>query len=70
MKTATANTKSNYIHTKSIYNPELDKFSDRIIFKEKFDRAQKSLSETIIPKEILDKINKGFKNNSIVTVEP
>ena len=61
MKTATVNMKSDYIHTKSVYNPELDKISGKIIFQEKFDRAQKSLSNTVIPKNILDKINKEFK---------
>jgi hypothetical protein len=61
MKTATVNTKPDYIYTKSVYNPELDKFSGKIIFQEQFERAQKSLSDTIIPKDILDKINKEFK---------
>lgn len=61
MKTPTVNTKSDYIYTNSVYNPELDKFSSKIIFQEKFDRAQKSLSNTVIPKNILDKINKEFK---------
>jgi hypothetical protein len=56
MKTAVI--KNNRV--RSIYDPELDKFSGSIIFKEKFESAKKLLANTTIPKEILDKINREF----------
>ena len=58
MKTASSNIKSVYTHTQSTYNPELDKFRGQILFKEKFEQAQESFSNIIIPKDILDKLNK------------
>lgn len=60
MKTAKINSKSNYTYIKSKYNPALDNLEGKIIFKEKFDRAKESLSKTIVPKEIVDKINREF----------
>jgi hypothetical protein len=44
-----------------IYDPELDKFSGSIIFKEKFESVKRILANTTIPKEILDKINREFE---------
>ena len=60
MKTVKINSKSNYTYLKSKYNPSLDNFGGKIIFKEKFERAKESLSKTIVPKAIVDKINREF----------
>ena len=57
MKTAVI--KNNQV--KIIYDPKLDKFSEGIIFKEKFESAKKLLASTTIRKELLDKINREFK---------
>ena len=45
---------------KSTYNPALNNLEGKIIFKEKFERAKESLSKTIVPKAIVDKINREF----------
>jgi hypothetical protein len=58
MKTTTIHKESGYVHSRSVYNPELDKFKGKILFKEKFEKAQESFSNTIIPQDILDKLNK------------
>lgn len=60
MKTVKINSKLNYTYLKSTYNPAIDDFEGKIIFKEKFERAEDLLSKTIIPKEIVDKINREF----------
>jgi hypothetical protein len=60
MKTAKINSKSNYTYIRSTYNPALDNLEEKIIFKEKFERAKESLSKTIVPKAIIDKINREF----------
>lgn len=60
MKTAKINSKSSHTYMKSTYNPALDNLEGKIIFNEKFERAKESLSKTIIPKEIIDKINREF----------
>jgi hypothetical protein len=46
--------------TENIYDPKLDKFRDRILFKEQFDRAQELLSNSTFSKEVLDIINREF----------
>ena len=58
MKTVKTTLKSNYSYTKSTYNPALDNLEGKIIFKAKFERAKETLSKTIIPKDIVDKINR------------
>lgn len=62
MKTATINTKPNHSFEKAKYNPALDHLVGKVIFKEKLERAEKTLSETVFPQEIIDlmthKINK------------
>jgi hypothetical protein len=60
MKTEKINSKSNYTYIRSTYNPALDNLEEKIIFKEKFERAKESLSKTIVPKAIIDKINIEF----------
>jgi hypothetical protein len=60
MKTAIINSNSKNTRMRSIYDPKLDEFSGKIIFKEKFESAKKLLANTTIPKEILEKINKEF----------
>ena len=61
MKNTKLNTKSNYLYTKSRYNPALDHLEGKIIFKKKFEEAREILSKTIFPKEVLDIINKEFR---------
>ncbi len=57
MKTTALNTKSKIIHTKSIYDPKLDKFNGKNLFKSQFDRAQELFSNSTFSKEVLDIIN-------------
>ena len=57
MKTATINTKSKITHVGSIYDPKLDKFNGKNLFKEQFDRAQELFSNSTFSKEVLDIIN-------------
>jgi hypothetical protein len=57
MKTATINTKSKNTRTKSIYDPKLDKFNGKNLFKKQFDRAQELFSNSTFSKEVLDIIN-------------
>jgi hypothetical protein len=57
MKTATINTKSKNTRTKSVYDPKLDKFKGKILFKEQFDRAQEMFSNSTFSKEVLEIIN-------------
>ena len=47
-------------YTKSTYNPALNHLGGKILFKKKFERAKESLSKTIVPKAIVDKINREF----------
>lgn len=60
MKTAIINTNSKNTRMRSIYDPKLDEFSGKIIFKEKFERAKKLLANTTISKELVNKINREF----------
>jgi hypothetical protein len=57
MKTATINTKSKNTRAKSVYDPKLDKFKGKILFKEQFDRAQEMFSNSTFSKEVLEIIN-------------
>lgn len=57
MKTAIINTKSKNTHTKSVYDPKLDNFKGKILFKEQFDRAQEMFSNSTFSKEVLEIIN-------------
>ena len=41
-------------YTKPIYNPALDHLMGKVIFKEKLKNAEKTLSETVFPQEIID----------------
>ena len=54
MKTASINTKSSNSHEKARYNPALDHLMGKVIFKEKLKRAEKTLSETVFPQEVID----------------
>jgi hypothetical protein len=40
--------------TKPKYNPALDHLVGKVIFKEKLERAEKTLSETVFSQEIID----------------
>ena len=60
MKTTTINTKSKIVHTKSIYDPKLDRFNGKNLFKSQFNRAQKLFSNSTFSKEVLDIINHEF----------
>ena len=40
--------------TKPTYNPALDHLMGKVIFKEKLKRAEKTLSETVFPQEVID----------------
>jgi hypothetical protein len=42
--------------TKPKYNPALDHLMGKVIFKEKLKNAEKILSETVFPQEIIDLI--------------
>ncbi len=64
MKTTTINTNLKNTRMRSTYDPKLDEFSGKIIFKEKFERAKKLLANTTISKELVEKINIEF-NKSI-----
>ena len=44
----------NYEYTKPIYNPALDHLIGKVIFKEKLKNAEKILSETVFPQEVID----------------
>jgi hypothetical protein len=57
MKTATVNTKLKNTRTESIYDPKLDKFIGKNLFKKKFERAQELFSNSTFSKEVLDLIN-------------
>jgi hypothetical protein len=57
MKTATINTKLKNTRTESIYDPKLDKFIGKNLFKKKFERAQELFSNSTFSKEVLDIIN-------------
>ena len=41
-------------NTKTTYNPALDHLMGKVIFKEKLKRAEKILSETVFPQEVID----------------
>ncbi len=43
-----------YEPTKPTYNPALDHLVGKVIFKEKLKRAEKELSETVFPQELID----------------
>ena len=58
MKTAIINTKSNYTHTQSTYNPALDHLEGKILFKKKLDRAKELLSKAGLPKEVIEQLNR------------
>ena len=58
MKTEKLNTKSNYTHTKSAYNPALDYLEGKIIFKKKYEQAIETLSKTVFPQEVIDLITR------------
>jgi predicted small metal-binding protein len=60
MKTSKIHSKSEHTYTKSIYNPILDNLEGKILFKEKYERAKESLSKTIIPQAIINKIKREF----------
>jgi hypothetical protein len=54
MKTASINTKSYHSFEKAKYNPALDHLIGKVIFKEKLKSAEKTLSETVFPQEVID----------------
>ncbi len=60
MKVAAINTKLGNTHKGSIHDPKLANSEGKIIFKEKFERVKESLYKTIIPQEIINKINREF----------
>ena len=57
MKTATVNKKLINTHMRSVYDPQLDELKGKILFKKKLERAEKTFSETVFSKEIVDFIN-------------
>ena len=54
------NTKLENTDMESIYDPELDRFSGKNLFKKKFERAKKILSNSTFSKEVLDIINHEY----------
>ena len=60
MKTAMINTKLKNTHVDSIYDPKLDRFNGKNLFKKKFERAKKILSSSTFSKEVLDIINREY----------
>jgi hypothetical protein len=53
------------IRARSIYDPNLDEFSGKNLFKVQFDRAQELFSNSTFSKEVLDIINHELgKNNA------
>ena len=57
MKTVAIDRKTKNTRVKSIYDPKLDKFNGKILFKEQFDKAQELFSNSTFSKEVLDIIN-------------
>lgn len=45
------------IRIESIYDPKLDRFVGRNLFKSQFDQAQKLFSDSTFSEEVLDIIN-------------
>jgi hypothetical protein len=59
-KKSRINNGKKYIFTslRDTYDPKLDELKGKILFKKKLERAEKTFSETIFPKEIIEFINR------------
>jgi hypothetical protein len=58
MKTAIVNTKSDYSHVKSTYNPALDHLEGKVFFRKKMERVKELLAKAGLPQEVVEQIRR------------